>query len=300
MAIELKSPQGYWDEVAMTFGVPSSLITKAKNAGVVLESTTPGVVKVVKGAFTFSKITIKPSAITLAANGKLGPASKSAIRFAIEKGLTEAIESVTGDVVKAFKSVADAGIDPPEDISSFFGKPSESLTESVSQEDTLLPAISPSVKKGKAVVVKTLISPANPTSVATLGKEADMDPAIFSKPPVSLSLADTLYQPVYGTSSGSVYFVAAFFKGGALAVRLTHQGKFSIRLQGSGVMSYLDHLSSVGITKKESYLSCHYDIPLGADDPLVLKTFGAVLGVLGLHNLISVADIQWLLKESVK
>ncbi len=93
---------------------------------------------------------------------------------------------------------------------------------------------------------------------------------------------------VSGTSAGSVYIVVAILKGAAIAVRWKN-GTLSIRVEGSQLANYVDALKDLGFMVKKEYASVHYDVK---DSGLVCKTVGAVLGRVGLMNIVDVCDVM--------
>lgn len=96
---------------------------------------------------------------------------------------------------------------------------------------------------------------------------------------VKLIDAKELYQPVFGSSSGSRYFVVGIADGLVLAARW-YGGKLSVRAEGSKLNSFLTKLSSMGMEKSVDYMSMHLAV---ADEVLAAKTIGAILVGLGLN-----------------
>lgn len=103
-----------------------------------------------------------------------------------------------------------------------------------------------------------------------------------SSPAVKLRDATKMYQPVYGTSNGSRYFVvggnddirvAAKYKGGSL----------SIRVEGPNWEKHLSNIQNVGFGKADvsaGYASLHLSV---SDDLVAAKALGAVLLGLGVQ-----------------
>lgn len=114
-------------------------------------------------------------------------------------------------------------------------------------------------------------------------------PVPLSTSPCHLAEAGAIYQPVFGTSNGSVYYVVARFNGLNIAARIK-PSTLSLRAEGPDLGSYKAELTSVGFSVKDDYASVHFDIN-AADKALMRKTFGAVVGVLGVADLIEAAEI---------
>lgn len=166
--------------------------------------------------------------------------------------------------------------------------------------------ISVSAPVGKFLVAKVLNNPATyAESFASVkwefreallrlsvkvGGDAPMDPdpdpqtsivAAVQKPievpegPVPLRDAVSVYQPVHGTSQGSVYHVAALSDDLRVAVRAT-SGKISIRVEGD-IDSHKDAITSAGLGIKSGgsgYASAHF---AAGDKQTAARTLGAVL-----------------------
>jgi hypothetical protein len=70
-----------------------------------------------------------------------------------------------------------------------------------------------------------------------------------------------------------------------LALRLK-SGTFSVRAEGD-VAKYQDVLKALGFSLSPTHASVHLNI---SDPILVKKVFGAIVGALGFHNMLAVAD----------
>lgn len=116
---------------------------------------------------------------------------------------------------------------------------------------------------------------------------ADDAPVENFKEPVKLAAADQVYQPVFGTSKGSVYYVVAMLDGANVAVR-KKGNKLSIRVEGSKLANYKVNLAAAGFKSDAEYASAHFEVD---SLDLATKTVGAVLGRIGLHNMKCVADL---------
>ena len=104
----------------------------------------------------------------------------------------------------------------------------------------------------------------------------------------SLKNAGKVLEKVSGTSAGSVYIVVAILKGAAMAVRWKN-GTLSIRVEGDSLSGYSDALKDLGFMVKKDYASVHYDVK---DSGLVCKTVGAILGRVGLLNIVDMCDLM--------
>lgn len=290
MAVTLKG-DGY--ALLPLFGVSTNLIEKAKACGVTVEQPFPGSFYVKYNGMTFGSISVKGQAITLAKSGSLGPASKEALNSQFTQALNGALASYAvghGSPMPTVAKALDAtlGFDPG------------------AGEETV--ASKPKTKKiplaGKSSKVTSLepgdigeegddeLEDEAPKSFHNSQLDWDEDPVkvMTSGSIMPLSKASKLYQPVYGTSGGSVYITVALFKGAQMAARVTN-GKMSLRMEGPDIKTYQTSLADLGFgfKEKDGYASVHYDI---SDESLLLKTFGAILGRIGLARVKSCADIM--------
>lgn len=274
MAIQLKQASSY--ELLPKFGVSPIILAQAKKAGVDVEQDSPGNFKVKLAQQVFGVIPVKGQAITLAKQGQLGPASKQALQFQFEAALKKAIETA---------AISNPGVkeaNPGEDADN-------------GPDDTMLIAPKPAPAWKAADVVnavkqgKSGMPPASDKSeFAPTPKTEDVALAMMMVP-CALHQAKQLYQPVTATSKDSVYHVVALFDGLNLAARVVG-GKLSLRAEGSKIVSYSSALSDLGMAIKNGhdYASVHFSID---DQGLLLKTFGAVVGRLGVTNLKQAGDI---------
>lgn len=278
MAVVLKG-DGY--SLLPLLGVSNPLITKAKDWAVTVEQPFPGSFYVKFNGQTYGSISVKGQAITLAKSGSLGPASKEALK----SQFTQALESALAASMKTAKVVdmaqpshAQGESDATEvkvKMSQDTDDGIESLTKPKSESKI---ADEPPEQEPKSFHNSGLDWEDDPVKVMTNGS---LMPLVSSK---------TLYQPVYGTSGGSVYITVALLKGATMAARVTAT-KCSLRVEGPDVKAYQTALADLGFgyKDKDGYASVHYDI---SDDGLLLKTFGAVLGRLGLNRVKAYADIM--------
>lgn len=98
---------------------------------------------------------------------------------------------------------------------------------------------------------------------------------------VKLRDATMMYQPVFGTSAGSRYFMVAANKDLRVAARYK-SGKLSVRIEGPGWQKYATNISECGfhnVDKSKDYASIHLDV--GLNLIVANKTLGALLMGLG-------------------
>lgn len=266
MAISFKSDEGYGFGIAQLFGVPIDLISKAKSIGVTVEQSSPGNFVVKSDGIVHGSIPVKGSAISLAKSKTLGPASKEALKFQFESALSKAtnwLGSTTPEPVKV------ADFLPP--------------TKVVKNPNVIAPksGISMTMVKPHVVFPKSGISMpmVKPDHVAKFPKDGA----------VPLCKATKVYEPVVGTTAGSVYYVLAMFDGLNLAARCGPGQKLSLRAEGVNLKEYLPALEDFNMDSKGSYCSGHYQVEnLG----LMLKSLGALIGRIGYSKSLSVADLE--------
>lgn len=290
MAVVLKG-DGY--SLLPLLGVSNPLITKAKDWAVTVEQPFPGSFYVKFNGQTYGSISVKGQAITLTKSGSLGPASKEALK----SQFTQALESALAASMKTAKVV---------DIAQLCYDQGESdamvLAEAQVLDGTASEKAKVKMSQGTAEGIESLTKPKSkiadepseqePKSFHNSGLDWEDDPVkvMTNGSLMPLASSKTLYQPVYGTSGGSVYITVALLKGATMAARVTAT-KCSLRVEGPDVKAYQTALADLGFgyKDKDGYASVHYDI---SDDGLLLKTFGAVLGRLGLNRVKAYADIM--------
>lgn len=300
MAVTLKG-DGY--ALLPLFGVSTNLIEKAKACGVTVEQPFPGSFYVKYNGMTFGSISVKGQAITLAKSGSLGPASKEALNSQFTQALNGALASYAVGHGHSGPAVVGHG----HSMSTVVKTLDATLGFDPGAGDETV-ASKPKAKKiplaGKSSKVTSLepgdigeegddeLEAEAPKSFHNSQLDWDEDPVkvMTSGSIMPLSKASKLYQPVYGTSGGSVYITVALFKGAQMAARVTN-GKMSLRMEGPDIKTYQTSLADLGFgfKEKDGYASVHYDI---SDESLLLKTFGAILGRIGLARVKSCADIM--------
>lgn len=246
MAISFKSDKDYGFSLLPLFGVASSIIHSAKDAGVSVDQSSPGTFVIKMGDSVYGSVPVKGSAISLAKSKTLGPASKEALKFQFEAALNKAI-AASGYSLGNTATLSEMPESP---------KPKVAVKNP-------LAGLSPSVAK------------------APVGMFPKYDPC-------SLSMATKVYEPVTGTTGGSVYFVLAIFDGMNIAARVAGK-KLSLRAEGPKLKSYQSALDELGMDAKSSYSSGHYDV---SSTGLMIKALGALVGRVGFSKVKALADIE--------
>jgi len=264
MVVNLKAGKGDISDMVGLFGVPEELCAKAIALGVTVAQPTVGtfIVSSCSGEQA-GVVMVKGQALSLAKAGTLGPVSKQALKFQFQAAFEKAVALSEGAGGGANE------VSPPPQPTKI--SPSELTFYSVYSGSGNEPNHS-SFKEGAPVEVEGYING---------GKKL-----------VKLCDATELGQGVFGTSEGSVYLVAAFFKGCAMAIRVS-ASKLSVRLEGGGLDKYKERLVSLGleVKGKGEHISCHYNIAK-TDVDLMVKTLGAIIASMGFRNLTSVTDLK--------
>jgi hypothetical protein len=110
--------------------------------------------------------------------------------------------------------------------------------------------------------------------------------------PVKLRDATQMYQPVYGTSSGSRYFMVAANPDMRVAMRLD-SGTLSVRIEGPNWIKHKANISECGfntIDISKGYASVH--LTVGTDMNVARKTLGAILLGLGVELDTPIPDMK--------
>jgi len=250
MAVSIVTPENHGYNLIKLCGVSPELIDQASKEKIQISTTSTGTLSLVDGktGIVLGIVPFKGTAISLLQQGKLGPASKESVKYQVEKILKAAI-APKEKVETVYDKAADLYAEPQDK--------DEPISMTKDDSDTVVTS-SPFAKKKKEVL---------------------------NKEQVKLAEAKELYQPVFGTSSGSVYYVAAIFSGLNVALKKA-SNSMSIRVEGN-IKKYQNSLSTLGFTTKGSYASVHFEIE---NQELYLKTFGAVIGALGFDKLKSVGN----------
>lgn len=291
MAISFKSDEGYGFGIAQLFGVSDHLIYKAKAIGVTVEQSSPGNFIVKHDGIVHGSIPVKGSAISLAKSKTLGPASKEALKFQFESALTKAVNSPDwnplivpkgSDFLHPTKETNKPGNKPEGPKVADFLCPTKEIKKPGTKPDVVVPksGISMTMVKPDVVFPKSWSMPmVKPDHVAKFPKDGA----------VPLCKATKVYEPVVGTTAGSVYYVLAMFDGLNLAARCGPGQKLSLRAEGVNLKEYLPALEDFNMDSKGSYCSGHYQVEnLG----LMLKSLGALIGRIGYSKSLSVADLE--------
>jgi hypothetical protein len=115
--------------------------------------------------------------------------------------------------------------------------------------------------------------------------------SIKSGPKIKLRDAHKMYQPVFGTSTGSRYYLVAGNEDIRIAARYVGS-QLSVRIEGPNLEKYKAQIEATGINPKagESHASIHLEV--GGDDMLASKSLGAILLGLGLALETPLPDIK--------
>jgi hypothetical protein len=155
------------------------------------------------------------------------------------------------------------------------------LAEQGSFASTLdkLPPLEPDAPKAEEPPVKAVdvLQLVQPNGLWMLFDEKTMKTAPLTK----LRDANQMYQPVFGTSGGSRYYVVAGGPDIRVAARLAG-GSLSIRIEGPNFSAHAAKYKALGLKNGGTgdYASIHLDV--GKDPVMASKTLGAVLMGLGI------------------
>ena len=125
----------------------------------------------------------------------------------------------------------------------------------------------------KAVAVHAAAAGLNPCA----WMEFDINQMKYAKR-VNLKDANSMYQPVKGTSDDSRYYVIGGNEEFKVAARYSGS-KLSIRIEGDNWKKYQKQVVETGFSINSDYASVHLNV--GADKKLASKTLGAVILGLG-------------------
>lgn len=238
---------------AELFGCDKSLIQQAAACGVEIKAQVGSLTVVGKDGNVYGTSVVKGSALTLAKNGNLGPASKHVIQVQLEKAMIAAIKASGG-------SVSDVPT-PKVDTTGM----------SPGQKAAVTKALKGVNLSGAAPVAKPVLKPHQPTVSGVDGYPSVAD-------------ATKMYQHVKGTSS--LYRVIALYPGLNVALRRT-KSQLSLRAEGPALPASKVTLGSIGFNDNGGYMSVHFDVQ---DAVLVRKTVGAMVGLLGFAKAHAIGD----------
>ena len=279
MAVTFKTDENYGYSVLKLFQVPQDVIDNAKAHSLIMDMSGPGsfVVKANDGS-SMTVVPIKAQAISLAKAGSMGPASLSSIKFQ----LIGAIHTALGmpykeEPVTAFPSKLTLGKAP--------------TLQSVLKKTGAHPDILAAMTKKSQGMTNNDMHNTVPVQPKELSEAVKLAPTTLIG---NLIDADQVYAPVHGTSQGAVYYVVARLKGLNVAIR-SKSTSLSVRVEGVAQDKYKDALIELGFSVKSAYASVHFEC-VGND--LMTKTVGAIIGRLGMNNLIQGSDISQVLGKS--
>lgn len=265
MAVNLMTNQNHGYGLVAMCGVSKELLETAEKKGVQIVHTATGAITIKSpdGFKTYGVVPFKGTAVTLLKEGKLGPASKESVKYQVEKSVKQAL-----DEIPEVEILVESPIMPQNLGEPLKSKLSKSKIEKMIDMEEMVDAtpIIAEPKKGF-----------NPFQKKEVGVKMTQ---------VKLKDATKLYQPVFGTSAGSVYHVIARFDGMNLAIRRKNSS-LSLRVEGKNLNKYSDRLETVGFAVKEDYASVHLSVD---SHTLLAKTIGAVVGAIGFEALIGVGN----------
>jgi hypothetical protein len=268
MAITLKTdPDKGW-KTAQLFNVDPGLIAQAKATGKIQIAMPKLGTYVVKNDVTiFGTIPIASTALSLAQQKAMGPASLNQYKSHFENALKKAIEATKASSGGYVPEVTQAS-PYPDDDEPMAAPPSALFGPSGKTKPPMAPKVVPPVP---------------------------MD-AQHKGAPVKLYNATDLYQPVLGTGGpNSIYYTFALFPGLKLAAKIMGK-KLSVRAEGHNLSTYLDQLKEqFKMDNNGSYASAHYIVDEGAG--LMVKTLAGIIGVLGFEKIEKVADLNKFVKD---
>ena len=245
--ISTSSPLFY----AALFGVSPEVIQAAGAVGLHVVASIGALSVVDQSGNKYGAVNVKGSALTLAKNGSMGPASKQVIQHQLEKALVAGVNALAANQAPLPEPLLDtSGMTPGQKAAA------TKALKKISLDDT--------------VEVNVLVKMFNPSKGVTDEK--------------SLSAASKLYEPVAGSTS--VYHVVAMYPGLNIAMRRTHS-KVSLRCEGANLPSKKAVLANLGFDDHGDYASVHFNV---SEDALTKKTVGALIGLLGFGDAIAIGD----------
>lgn len=244
--ISTSSPLFY----AALFGVSPKVIQEAGAVGLHVVASIGALSVVDQSGNKYGTVNVKGSALTLAKNGAMGPASKGVIQQQLEKALVAGINSLAGAGTLPEPVLDTSGMSPGQKAAY------TKAMKKISLDDP--------------VPLKPQVKMYNPSKSVT--------------DEVPLSAATKLYEPVAGSTS--VYHVFAMYPGLNIAMRRTHS-KVSLRCEGANLPSKKAVLANLGFDDHGDYASVHFNV---SEDALTKKTVGALIGLLGFGDAIAIGD----------
>ena len=237
MAIEIKGVDGW--KAALNAGVSPDTLDQLKSWGVTA-SVQPSKFAFMQGKETLSAFMVKSSVVTELATGTAQ--ASPGVKQAFQNTANMAVQALPG--VKAAQ-LAQLGQTAPKEV------------------------------EAKASSTLDLLLKTNPQhTIAAMSAASFAIDQMQTAPPVPLAQAQTMYQPVVGTSSGSRYFVVAMRPDLKIAARLTG-GKLSVRAEGEGLSKFSKQLTQAGFGNGDKYRSLH--VSPGKDLWMAGRTLGSIL-----------------------
>lgn len=121
---------------------------------------------------------------------------------------------------------------------------------------------------------------------------------VMNRKKIKLVTAKTLYQPVYGTSNDTKYYLIMKFNGMNLAIRpkkLGPGGGISLRVEGAfNSSSYSHGLDVLNFSTQPTYRSCHIAVQTCVHMKMII---GAIAGLFADHLVSDVGNIDYILGD---
>lgn len=248
-------------ELAHIFGCGAIDIGQLVDFGVKVDYGVKSLVLKDKWDKALVNVPIKKSAVQHAMSGVLGTAS---LHFLAEL-LDGACDQIKYLVLQV--SEDEGGVTQLADL-GYSNEPLEKAVSLPPVVETQQEAAMPKHKIASKLSTKGAID--NPTgaglSVPNMGK-------------VLLANATELYQPVHGSSSGSVYHAIALTKGLNVAVRIKNNNNVSLRAEGD-LSKWAPRLTAAGFVMSNTHASVHVN---GANALMARRVVGALLMSLGVN-----------------
>jgi hypothetical protein len=258
-------------DICMLFSLPPDIIKVilTSHLGITLWHKPPKTYYFQTALGSVSYFEILPSAISMAKNHHLGPASLACIRQ---------------EILTALKVL---GIPAKEPVSHSIKEQSHDFMLSFVEET--LPQKLDTAPLGIKMPEANDVPVPPPAGFWTADQFSMEDTSMKST--VHLRDATELYQPVFGTSSESTYHVVALLDG--LNIGVIAKGKcITFRAEGSNLKVFSGKLEGVGFEKKTEN---HMSFSLCFDDTNVFKAnavIGTIIGAVGFDKLRKVGSLN--------
>lgn len=282
MAVNLKPKNGA-KAIFSALDIDDSVYDALLEKGVKIEHGLQGLTFSYNGKVA-SKVALNAQALNLLMKGKLsGPVAKKALADAVSEAVMKAMAAVgnphSDELLPPEPENAPGDVPPPEPVSPALHAAMQAAKSAGVQSK----AAKTLDKADTAGMIETILQGQVPdelegtTSMLDLlnGIASAMESTKQDVDAVSLAEATRLYQPVNGSSSGSVYYTAALFKDMKLAARLKGQ-TLSVRVEGA-VEKHKHLLIAAGLGLKSDYASEHFAC---GNTLLAQRTLGAIISAL--------------------